>query len=162
MGEQTIGWIKNSRSEEIRRYHEENFSEDRRNIFYRTVVEAQNLIEAQGWRLKLPKLNKQNCAFFLRDRSVTGIRRPFGILLSAYLPHAQPVDRTGRRILDFSIRSNPPRIFVAITKEKAEHLEREHGCNFFAVSKVIHYNISENVSELLPVLEFAYKKHSGN
>ena len=161
-GEWTIDRIKNSLSEEIRKHHEARFSEDRRNIFYKKVAEIQNLIEAQGWRLNPPKLNKGNCAFFLRDKGVTRIRRPFGILLDAYLPRAQPVDRTGKRISDFSIRSNPPRIFVSVTKEEAEHLEREHGCNFFAVSKVIHYNIPENVSELLPVLEFAYRKHSGN
>ena len=27
---------------------------------------------------------------------------------------------------------------------------------------LIYYNIPENVAELLPALEFAYKKHSGN
>ena len=65
--------------------------------------------------------------------------------------------------LKHSKSSNPPRIFVAITKEEAEQLECEHGCNFFAVDgNLIYYNIPENVSELLPVLEFAYKKHSGN
>ena len=160
-GEWTIDRIRNSLSEGVRRCHKANFSEDRRNIFYKKVAETQNLIETQGWRLNPPKLNKENCVF-LRDRSVTGIRRPFGILLGTYLPYARPVDRTGQRISDFSIRSNPSRIFVAVTEEEAEHLEREHGCNFFAVSRVIHYNIPENVSELLPVLEFAYRKHSGN
>lgn len=160
MGE--IDRVRNSLPGEIREYHEAKFPEDRLNIFYRTVAETQNLIEAQGWRLKPPEFNKQNCAFFLQDRSVTGTRRPFGILLGTFLPHAQPVDRTGSRILDRSIQANPPRIFVVITKDEEEQLECEHGCNFFAVSKVIHYNIPENVSELLPVLEFAYRKHSGN
>ena len=160
MGESTIEQVRNSLPGEVRRYHEANYSEDRRNVFYRTVAETQNLIETEGWRLTR-KPNRQNYAFHLLDQSVTGIRRPFGILLHSYLPHARPVDRNGNRISDFSVSSNPPRIFVAITEEKGEQLEREHGCNFFAVSKVIHYNIPENVSELLPVLEFAYKRHSG-
>ena len=86
----------------------------------------------------------------------------FRILLHTYLSE-RPVDRNDKRIPDLSIRSNPPRIFVAITKEEAKQLECEHGCNFFAVDRyLIYYNIPENVSELLPVLEFAYKKHSGN
>ena len=162
-GEWTIDRIKNSLSEEVRKYHEANFSEDRCNIFYRRVAETQNLIEILGWRLNPPKLNKENCAFFLMDKSVTRIRRAFGILLHTYLPHGEPVDRNGKRISDLSIRSNPPRIFVAVTEEEAKHLEREHGCDFFAVDGYLtFYNIPENVSELLPILEFAYKKHSGN
>ena len=159
--EWTIDRVKDSLPDEVREYHEVNYSEDRRNVFYKRVAEIQNLIETEGWRLTR-KPNKQNYAFHLLDQSVTGIRRPFGILLHSFLPRARPVDRNGRRISDFSISSNPSRIFVAITPEEAEQLECEHGCNFFAVSNVTHYNISENVSELLPVLEFAYKKHSGN
>ena len=155
MGEWTIDQVKNLLSGEKRRYHEAKFSEDRRNIFYKKVAEIQNLIEMQHWRLNPPKLNKQSCTFFLRNRNV----RPFGILLHTRLPHAQQlVDRTGNRISDFSIRSNLSRIFVKITNEDAEHLEREHDCNFCAVSlRLTYYDIPENVSELLPVLEFAYK-----
>ena len=162
-GEWTIERVRNSLSEEVRRYHEANFSEDRRSIFYRKVAEIQDLIETEGWRLNPPKLNRDSCAFFLRDKSVTRIRRTFGILIHTYLPSGRPVDRNGERISDLSIGSNLPRIFVAITKEEAGQLECEHGCNFFAVDRyLIYYNIPENVSELLPVLEFSYKKHSGN
>ena len=162
-GEWTIERVKDSLSDEVRKSHKANFSEDRRDIFYRRVAETQNIIETENWRLKPPKLNKENCAFFLLDKSVTRIRRAFGILLHTFLPHGQPVDRNGKRISDLSISSNPPRIFVAITKEEAEQLECEYGCNFFAVDGYLtFYNIPENVSELLPVLEFAYKKHSGN
>ncbi len=61
-----------------------------------------------------------------------------------------------------------PRLFVRINKEEAEQLEREHdGCEFYGVSKgqkvdYIYYDIPEDMSSLLPVLEFAYKKHTGN
>ena len=159
----TIVRVKDSLSDEVRKSHEAKFSEDRRDIFYRRVAETQNIIETEGWRLKPPKLNKENCAFFLLDKSVTKIRRAFGILLHTHFPMGRPVDRNGRRISDLSISSNPPRIFVAITKEEAEQLECEHGYNFFAIDRyLIYYNIPENVSELLPVLEFAYNKHRGN
>lgn len=161
-GKWTIDRVKASLSDEVRKSHEANFSEDRRDIFYRRVAETQNIIETEDWRLKPPKLNKESCAFFLMDKSVTRIRRAFGILLHTYLPSGRPVDRNGKRISDLSISSNLPRIFAAITKEEAGQLECEHGCNFFAVDRyLIYYNIPENVSELLPVLEFAYKKHSG-
>ena len=69
VSEWTVGRIRDLlfESEEVRQYHEDNFSEDRRNIFYGRVAETQNLIEAEGWRLKPPKLNKENCAFFLME-----------------------------------------------------------------------------------------------
>ena len=88
--------------------NETNFSEDRRDIFYRRVAETQNIIETESWRLKPPKLNKENCAFFLLDKSVTKIRRAFGILLHTNLPHGRPVDRNGKKISYLSIRSNLP------------------------------------------------------
>ena len=159
--EWTTDRVKDSLSDEVRKYHEANFSEDRRDIFYRRIAETQNIIETESWRLKPPKLNKGNCAFFLLDKSVTRIRRAFGILLQTYLSEP-PIDRNGKRMF-LPVSSNPPRIFVAITKEEAKQLECEHGCNFFAVDRyLVYYNIPENMSELLPVLEFAYKKHSGN
>ncbi len=162
VNEWTTDRVKDLWSNEVREYHKANYPEDRRNVFYKRVAETLNLIETEGWRLT-PKPNKQNCAFYLLDRSITRTRSPFGILLHSFLPQARPVDRNGERISDRSISSNPPRIFVrGITQEEAEQLECEYGCNFFAVSRVIHYNIPGNVSELLPVLEFAYKKHSGN
>ncbi len=71
MGE--IDRVRNSLPGEIREYHEARFSEDRLNIFYRTVAETQNLIEAQGWRLEPPEFNKQNCAFFYRIEVLQGL-----------------------------------------------------------------------------------------
>ena len=51
--EWTVEQIRNLVSEEIRDYHEANFSEERCNVFYRTVAETQNLIKTENWRLKL-------------------------------------------------------------------------------------------------------------
>ena len=50
-GEWTIERIKNSLPEEVKRYYEANYSEDRRNIFYGRVAETQNLIQAKGWSI---------------------------------------------------------------------------------------------------------------
>ena len=65
----------------------------------------------------------------------------------------------------------PPRIFVRITKEEAEQLERQNvdldGCKFCGVGKdktidFVYYDIPENMLDLLPVFEFAYNKHRKN
>ena len=166
VSEWTIGRVRDLlfESEEVRRYHEDNFSEDRRNLFYRRVAETQNLIEAESWCLKPPKLNKVVCSFFLRDKGVTRVRRVFGLLLQTCLPHARPIGRNGEKIRDLSIKSNPPRIFAAITEEEARQLERQYGCKFCWIDPgaSVYYNIPENMSELLRVLEFAYNKHREN
>jgi hypothetical protein len=48
----------------------------------------------------------------------------------------------------------------------AKQLEHKYGCKFCAISRdktdFVYYHIPENMSKLLPVLEFAYKKHTGN
>ena len=162
MSESTIARVKNSLSQELRVYHEAHFSEDRCSIFYRRVAEIQSLIEAEGWRLKPPKLNKQSCSFLLMDKGATRVRMVFGILLYTQLPHGTPKGRNGENIPDLSIRSNPPRICVKITEEEARQLEHQHGCEFWGISKNhVYYDIPENISELLPVLKFAYNKHRG-
>ena len=161
-GKWTIDQVKDMLTEEVRRYHEANFSEDRRNIFYRKVAETQNLIETEEWRLNPPKLNKSICSFFLMNEGVTRGKRIFGVLLTVRLPHAELINRNSERITGFSIASNPPRIFVTITKEEAEQLENRYGCNFFGIDRrLVYYDIPDNLTELLPVLEFAYKKHRG-
>ena len=160
--EWTVERIRNLVPEEVRDY-QKTYPEERRNIFYRRITEIQNLIEAEGWRLKLPKFNKQSCSFQLMDRGVTRIRSVFGILLDTYLPHANLVGRNGEKIPDLSIKSNPPRIFAPIKEEEAMKLERQHGCEFWGISeRKIYYDIPDDITELRPVLAFAYKKHSGN
>ena len=161
--EWTIERVRNLLSEEVGKSHKANFSEERCKVFYRRVAEIQNLIEAEGWRLNPPKLNKESCSFFLMDKGVTRVRRVFGILLHTHLPHGTPKGRNGEKIPDLSIKSNPPRIFVPIMEEGARQLERQHGCEFWGIDGyLVYYDIPENMSELLPVLEFAYNKHLGN
>ncbi len=160
-GEWTAERIRNLVSEEIRDYHEANFPEERCNVFYGRVAEIQNLIEAEGWRLKPPKFNKQSCSFQLMDRGITRIRRVFALLLHAHLPHGRPVDRNGEKI-NLSIKSNPPRILAPITVEEAMQLERQYRCEFWCIDRgLIYYNIPDDITELRPVLEFAYNKHQG-
>ena len=159
----TLTRVRDLLSEEVRAYHEQHFPEERRNLFYRKVAEIQNLIEAEGWQLNPPKLNKSICSFFLTEKGVTRISRTFGICLSPFRPHARPVDRNGEKIRTRSLTSNPPRVFVAITEEEAGHLERQYGCKFSCIDRDNpHYDIPNDVRELLPVLEFAHNKHRGN
>ena len=160
--EWTIGRIRNSLSREVTDYHKE-YPEERCNLFYRGAAEVQNLIEEEGWRLDI-KISKVPCSFFLKDKGITRIKRIFGLILSPHLPHGRSVDRTGKKVSS-SAASTPPRLFVRIMEDEAEKLERQYGCEFCAISKgsvdFIYYNIPENMSELLPVLEFAYNKHRG-
>jgi len=162
-GEWTIERVKKSLPQESRQYHEVHFSEYRRNLFYRRVAEIQNLIETEGWQLRRPKLNKVICSFFLTDKGATQVRRPFGILLQPFLPHARLTGRNGEKIQDRSLMSNLPRIFVSITEKEAWQLERQYGCKFWCTDRNwIYYDIPDDVRDLLPVLEFAYHKHRRN
>ncbi|RKU38759.1 hypothetical protein C6496_04445 [Candidatus Poribacteria bacterium] len=131
-GEWTIERIKNSLPEEVKRYYEANYSEDRRNIFYGRVAETQNLIQAKGWILDV-NFTTRYCGFKNKKRVVFGVRITF----------------------------SPPRFFAKITEEEADSLSNQYECRYDSGRKSAFYTIPENVSELLPVLEFAYKKHSG-
>ena len=62
--EWTITQFKDSLSEEIRDYHEANFPEERCKVFYRTVAETQNLIEAEGWQLE-PRFREKKLPFLV-------------------------------------------------------------------------------------------------
>ena len=163
--EWTIEWVRNSLSQELRAHYEKIYSEESLKLFYGAVTGVQNLIETEKWRLNLPKVSKMLCGFWLTDKGVIGrIGRIFGILPSGRFP-VSIVDRDGELIKKVQVL---PRIFVRITKEEAEQLEREHnGCEYYGVSEdqsadYVYYDIPENISELLPVLEFAYNKHLGN
>ena len=156
--------VKNSLSEEVRDYHAAYFSEERRTLFYERVAETQNLIEAEGWRLKPPELRKVLCPFFLGDKGVTRVSRIFGIVLQHFLPYAKPIGRNGENIQTRSLTSNPPRFFVRITEAEARQLEHQYGCKFLCMGSdrtYIYYDMPDDVRDLLPVLEFAYNKHRG-
>ena len=163
-GKWTIERVRDLLSEEVENDHAE-YTEERRTLFYRGAAEVQNLIEKKGWRLDM-KISKVPCSFFLKDKGVTRIRRIFGIILPVHLPHGSSVDRNGE-VIGSSLTSTPPRLFVRIMEEEAEQLERQYGCEFCAVSKdepidYIYYYIPGDITELRPVLEFAYNKHRRN
>lgn len=166
--EWTIDMVRNSLSQELRAYYEKTYPEEKLNLYYGGVAEVQNLIENEEWGLNPPKFSKMLCGFWLTGKGVIGrIRRIFGILPGGRFPVMEIVGRDGKLIK----ASIPPRIFVRITKEEAEQLERQNvdldGCKFCGVGKdktvdYVYYDIPKNMLDLFPVLEFAYKKHSGS
>ena len=163
-GEWTVERVINSLSNEVRDDHEK-YTEERRKLFYRGAADVQNLIQKERWQLDM-KIRKVPCSFFLRDKGVTKIKRIFGIILPVHLPHGSSVDRNGK-VIGGSLKSTPPRLFVRIMKEEAEQLEHQYGCEFCAVSegkpaRFIYYHIPDDITELRPVLEFAYNKHRGS
>ncbi len=166
--EWTMDTVRDSLSEELRDYHKKTYREEKCRIFYHAVVGLQNLIQKAGWKLNQPKLSKMLCGFWLTDKGVIGrIERIFGILPQGRFPVMEIVDRDGELIPNSST-SIPPRLFVRVTEEDAEQLELKHDeCKFCGVAKgksvdYVYYDIPEDMSILLPVLEFAYKKHTGN
>ena len=166
--EWTIDTVRKSLSQGLRAYYEKTYSEERRGLFYGGVAGIQNLLKEKGWKLNQAKFSKMLCGFWLTDNGVIGrIKRIFGILPSGRFPTSETKDRDGE-LIKRSGASNPPRIFVRITEEEAKQLESKYNeCEFCGVDygksvDYVYYDIPENMSELLPVLEFAYKKHTGN
>ncbi|MDE0685233.1 MAG: hypothetical protein OXI63_20085, partial [Candidatus Poribacteria bacterium] len=165
-GEWTIERIRNSLPPEVTDYHRQS-SEERCNLFYRAAAEVRNLIQEKEWRLDV-NISKTRCSFSLQDRGIINIntKRILGLTFTPKLGYRQSVDRNGEQV-NSSKASTPPRLFVRIMEEEAQQLEREYGCKFCATGKdktmdFVYYHIPENMSELFPVLEFAYKKHTGN
>ncbi len=143
-GEWTGERVRNLVSEEMRDFHEANFSAGRCNVFYRRVAEIQNLIQAEGWELKT-KFTEKSCRFWLTNKGVTQVKSVFGIHL----------------------QYNPLTLNVRIMKRDAEELKRQCGCKFYSVSKnknadYVYYYVPDDITELRPVLAFAYNKHRGN
>jgi predicted HicB family RNase H-like nuclease len=167
--EWTIDMVRNSLSQELRAYYEKTYPEEKLNLYYGGVAEVQNLIENEEWGLNPPKFSKMLCGFWLTNKGTIGnIKRIFGILPEGRFPVEKIVGKDGELIEKVQAL---PRIFVRITKEEAEQLERQNvnldGCKFYGVQKdktvdYVYYDIPENMSDLFPVLEFAYKKHSGS
>ena len=163
--EWTIDTVRKSLSQELRAYYEKTYSEERRELFYGGVAGIQNCVKEKGWKLNQAKFSKMLCGFRITDKGIIGtIERIFGILPQGRFPVSEIADRDGKLIPKSSI---PPRLFVRIAEEEAEQLELKHdGCKFCSVEKgksvdYVYYDIPEKMSELLPVLEFAYKKHTG-
>ena len=134
--EGTIDMVRNSLPSEFTVHYEKTYSGERCKLFYIRLAELLNLIKKEGWELQ-QKPSKIACNFWLEDERVFGLR----------------------------INFNPPRLRVKITEEDAEKFSRQHGCQVASYSKSqknAYYSIPEDLSELLPVLKFAYKKHTGN
>ncbi|RKU11816.1 hypothetical protein C6503_18360 [Candidatus Poribacteria bacterium] len=167
--EWTIDMVKKSLSEELRGFYEKRYTEENLKLFYGGVADVQNLMDKRAWRLNPPKFSQMLCGFWLTDNGVIGkIKRIFGILPEGLFPVDEPVDKGGELIKRKPKAFMLPRLFVRIDEAEAKQLEREHdGCEFYAVGEgqkvdFIYYDIPEDMSILFPVLEFAYKKHTGN
>ena len=141
-GEWTIDRVSNSLPQEFREHYEKTYPEKRFKLFYTRIAEVLNLIEKEGWELQ-QKPTKEACNFWLEDKNRNKKRRVFGL----------------------HITFNPPRLHAKITEEEAGKLNKQHGCQVAWYSKDgnnAFYSIPEYLNELFPVLEFAYKKHTGN
>lgn len=171
--ESDIEWtremVRNSLSEELRDYYEKRYSEENFKLFYGAVADVQNLINKEGWGLNSAKFSQMLCGFWLTDKGVIGkIKRVFGILPEGLFPVDKPVGKDGELIKRNPKASMLPRLFVLIDEAEAKQLEHEHdGCEFYAISEgqkvdYVYYDVPKDMSVLFPVLEFAYKKHTGN
>lgn len=148
-GEWAAARVKDSACQEFRELCESKYSEKVYNAFYKNTADIINLIIQKEWELYL-KFRKVNslfgAGFFLGYRGVLKVERPFGLIFSG----------------KYSLK-----VMVRIMEEEAEQLRHRHGCEFCRIHKYktvdfVYYDIPKNMSDLLPVLEFAYKKHSGS
>lgn len=142
--------VRDSVPERFKKRCGSRYSEEMYNAFHGRSAEIINLIIEKEWKLELRFRDVINslfgCGFFLGYRGVLKIERPFGLTLSGKSPFT---------------------IFVRIMEEEAEQLKHQYGCEFCRISKYktvdfVYYDIPDNISDLLPVLEFAYNKHRRN
>ncbi|MDE0013611.1 MAG: type I restriction enzyme HsdR N-terminal domain-containing protein [Candidatus Poribacteria bacterium] len=134
-GEWTIDRVRNLVSQELKAHYESKYKK-RCDAFYKAIAETQNLIQAKGWILDV-EFRKIYCGFKNKKRLVFGVRITF----------------------------SPPRFFAKITEEEASSLSKQYECRTVSYNSKLQtafYSIPEDLNELLPVLEFAYKKHSGS
>lgn len=116
--------------EEQRVYYETELQEGGRE-FYKSVAKTRNLIQEENWELDM-HFTQNYCVFRFQGRHV------------------------------FNLRSHIRRFSVNITEIEAEQLRNQHGCEIVHWGRMTgrpYYAIPENLSELFPVLEFAYNKH---
>ena len=143
----TAAKVRDSADEKFMQRCESKYPEEIYKAFYQSSADLINLIVKEEWKLKLRFRSVVNSlfgvGFFLGYRGVLRAERPFGLILSG---------------------ENPLEIFVRIMEEEAEQLRHQHGCEFCRISKhgsvhFVYYRVPKDVSELFPVLEFAYNKH---
>lgn len=141
--------VRDSACQEFRELCESKYSEKVYKAFYKNTADIINLIIQKEWELYL-KFRKVNslfgAGFFLGYRGVLKVERPFGLIFSG----------------KYSLK-----VMVRIMEEEAEQLRHRHGCEFCRIHKYktvdfVYYDIPDDIMDLFPVLEFAYKKHSGS
>lgn len=146
----TAETVKNSARQRFRQRCESKYPKEVYNAFYKSLADVINLIVQEKWKLKLRFRDVVNslfgAGFFLGYKGSLKIERPFGLILSGQYPLE---------------------IFVRIMEEDAEQLRDQHGCEFCRIGKratvhFVYYVVPKDISELLPVLEFAYNKHRKN
>lgn len=134
--------IVNSVPENKRDYYRETYSLEKMREFYGCIASTQDLVRKKDWELE-QKFTQHYCGFWLRRRANRRKRLVYGVHL------------------DYT----PLRFFVKVTEEDAEKLRLRYGCEvvyYHTHAGQAHYTIREDVKQLLPVLEFAYKKYTGN
>ena len=140
--------VKNSAHQRFRQRYKSKYPKEE-NAFYNSSANVINLIVKEKWELKLRFRDVEDlfgAGFFLGYKGILKIERPFGIILR------------GRDSLE---------VFVRIMDKEAEQLRDQHGCEFCRIYKYktvdfVYYRVPEDISELLPVLKFAYNKHRKN
>lgn len=146
----TAETVKNSAHQRFRQRCESKYSEEMYKTFYKSSADIINLIVTENWNLKLRFRDVPNslfgAGFFLGYSGILRVKRPFGLILSG---------------------EYPLEIFVRIMEEEAEQLRDQHGCEFCSIKKhstvhFVYYRVPKDISELLPILEFAYNKHRKN
>ncbi len=140
-GEWTIDRVRNLVPQELKVHYESKYKK-RWDAFYKAIAAAQNLIQAKGWILDV-RFTKERCGFWLIDGGKNKKQLIFGV----------------------KITFSPPRFFAKITEEEVGSLSNQYECkmvSYYSRSQRAFYTIPEDLTELLPVLEFAYNKHRGN
>lgn len=119
---------------ERREFYRKEHSDQKMHECYSKLAELQNLIQERNWSLNL-EFRNYYCAFYSGSRCVFGIN-----LYSS------------------------SRLAVWITKDEAEKESLRNRCEFANYSTPLGHAVyprNITVDSLLPILEFAYKKHQG-
>ncbi len=115
-----------------RAFYEKHYTTHRIHEFYTRIAELQSFVQKRGWFLTI-EFRNYYCAFFLGDRRVFGVN-----LFSS------------------------PRFAVWITVEEAESLKNYYEYeNYYTPHRHAVYSRYTTLDNLVPILEFAYRKYRG-
>lgn len=133
--------IVNSVPQNMRDYYRETYSLEKMTEFYGCIASTRDLAIKEDWKLE-QKFVRHYCGFWLIGRA----------------------SQRGKLVYGVHLDYTPLRFFVKVTKKDAEELRNQYGCEivyYHTHARQAHYTIPEDLSELLPVLKFAYNKHLG-